>query len=183
HGSPLCFRSEAGSRLAVSTSLELCRRFASAIPAGRSASAIADRARAVLAEELTQSWHAAVASDLAAKPFTAAEWANLAALEGWKGQQVVQRHPDLAYGSTILAVAATTSYVLCMQLGDGDILFVDSEGETRRALPKDNRVLPKQTASLWRGDAAAEFRVLIHDSSEDLPALIFVATDGYSDSC
>src|SRR5207245_8493678 len=135
---------------------ELLPKSATPIPSSPSVSAIGDRARALLAEELTQSWRAAVASDLAAKPFTAAEWASLAALEGWKGQQVVQRHPELAYGSTILAVVATTTYVLCMQLGDGDILFVDSNGETRRALPKD--AVPKQTASLWRRDAAAEFR-------------------------
>jgi len=182
HGSALCFRSEAGSRVAVRTAVELLSKFATTIRSGQSVSAIADRARALLAEELTQSWRAAVAGDLAAKPFTPAEWANLAALEGWKGQQVVQRHPELAYGSTILAVVATTTYVLCMQLGDGDILFVDSEGETRRALLKDEQVVPKQTASLWRRDAAAEFRVHIHEGSDDLPALIFAATDGYADS-
>ena len=183
HGSPLCFRSQAGSRFAVTTAVELCRRFANATPAGQSASAIADRARAVLAEELTQSWRAAVARDLSAKGFTAAEWANLAALEGWRGQDVVQRHPELAYGSTILAVVATTTYVLCMQLGDGDILFVDCEGKTRRALPKDDRAVPKQTASLWRRDAAAEFLVHIHARSEGSPALILAATDGYAECC
>src|SRR5205809_5350581 len=182
HGSALCFRSEAGSRVAVTTAVELLRKFATTLRSGQSVCAIADRARALLAEELTQSWRAAVASDLAAKPFTSAEWASLAALEGWKGQQVVQRHPDLAYGSTILAVIATTTYVLCMQLGDGDILFVNSEGETRRALPKDDQVVPKQTPSLWRPDAAAEFRVHIDEGPEDLPALIFAATDGYADS-
>src|SRR5207249_6393310 len=116
HGSALCFRSQVGSRVAVTTAVESCRKFSMTVRSGQSVSAIADRARAVLAEELTQSWRAAVASDLAAKPFTSAEWASLAALEGWKGQQVVQRHPDLAYGSTILAVIATTTYVLCMQL-------------------------------------------------------------------
>src|SRR5437867_8334688 len=182
HGSGLCFRSEAGSRLAVTTAVDLLRRFASTTRADQSASAIADRARAVLAEELTESWRGGVARDLAAKPFTSAEWASLAAFEGWKGQQVVQRHPELAYGSTILAVIATTTYVLGMQLGDGDILFVDSEGETRRTLPKDDELVPKQTASLWRRDAAADFRVQVHEGPEDLPALICVATDGYAES-
>src|SRR5437762_6148288 len=181
HGSALCFRSEAGSRVAVRTAVELLSKFATTIRSGQSVSAIADRARALLAEELTQSWRAAVAGDLAAKPFTPAEWANLAALEGWKGQQVVQRHPELAYGSTILAVVATTTYVLCMQLGDGDILFVDSEGKTRRALPKNDEIVPKHTASLWRRDAAADFRVHVHEGSEDVPALIFAATDGYAE--
>ena len=182
HGSALCFRSEAGSRLAVKRAVELFRKFATTIRSGQSVSAIADRARVVLAEELTQSWRAAVASDLAAKPFKPDEWASLAALEGWKGQRVVQRHPELAYGSTILGVVATTTHVLCMQLGDGDILLVDSEGETRRAVPKDKQVVSKQTASLWRRDAAADLRIHIHEGSGDLPALIFAATDGYAES-
>src|ERR1051326_7008913 len=92
HGSGLCFRSEVGSRLAVTTAVGLLRKFAATMGADQSPCSIADRARAVLAEELTQSWRTAVASDLAARPFTSTEWANLAALEGWKGQQVVQRH-------------------------------------------------------------------------------------------
>src|SRR5206468_5606178 len=50
HGSGLCFRSEAGSRLAVATAVELLRRFANTIGAGQSAIAIADRVRAILAE-------------------------------------------------------------------------------------------------------------------------------------
>src|SRR5437773_2896659 len=61
HGSGLCFRSEAGSRLAVTTAVDLLRRFASTTRADQSASAIADRARAVLAEELTESWRGGVA--------------------------------------------------------------------------------------------------------------------------
>ena len=183
HGSALCFRSEVGSRVAVTTAVESCRKFAMTVRSGESVPAIADRARAVLAEELTESWRAAVASNLAAKPFAPAEWACLAALEGWKGQQLVQRHPELAYGSTILAVVATTTYVLCMQLGDGDILFVDCEGDTRRALPKDRQLMPRQTASLWRRDAAAKFRVHVQDGSNDLPVLVFAATDGYAESC
>jgi len=182
HGSALCFRSGVGSRVAVTTAVELFRKFATTIPSRQSVSAIGDRARALLAEELTQSWRAAVASDLAAKPFTAAEWASLAALEGWKGQQVVQRHPELAYGSTILAVVATTTYVLCMQLGDGEILFVDSEGETCRALPRDDHVVLKPTASLWRRDAAAGIRFQVQDGADGMPALILVTTDGYAES-
>src|SRR5207249_2136853 len=82
HGSALCFRSGVGSRVAVTTAVELFRKFATTIPSSQSVSAIGDRARALLAEELTQSWRAAVAGDLAANPFTAAEWASLAALEG-----------------------------------------------------------------------------------------------------
>ena len=120
---------------------------------------------------------------MASKPFTRAEWANVAALEGWKGQQVVERHPELAYGSTILAALATETCVLCMQLGDGDILFVDSQGRSRRPLPKDATPITKQTASLWRRNAASEIRLHVENELEDLPALILAATDGYPESC
>ena len=103
HGSALCFRSEVGSRFAVTTAVQVIRMFANTIRAHDTASAIADRARVLLAEELTQTWRIAVQHDVEAQPFTQAEWAGLAALEGWTGQQVVNRHPELAYGSTINA--------------------------------------------------------------------------------
>ncbi len=181
HGSALCFRSDVGSHVAVETAVELLGQFANTVEIGEPASAIENRARAVLAEELTRSWSAAVHRHLEATPFTQAEWTSLAALEGWQGQERIERHPELAYGSTILAVLATKRYVLCMQLGNGDILFVDSQGHTRKAFPKDHRRAVKQTASLWR-NAAAEIRVHVQDASEDLPLMILAATDGYANS-
>jgi len=144
--------------------------------------AVAERARTVLAAEVSQSWRAAVDRHHKANPFTPEEWASVAALEGWKGQQVLKRHPELAYGSTILAVLATETHVLCLQLGDGDILFVDSQGHTRRAVPRDDQVATKQTSSLWRRNAAAEVRIHVYDGLEDLPALVLAATDGYAES-
>src|SRR5947207_5499782 len=49
HGSALCFRSEVGSRVAVTTAIEVFRKFATTIPSSQSVAAIGDRARGVLA--------------------------------------------------------------------------------------------------------------------------------------
>ena len=174
HGSGLCFRSDAGSRLAAETALECLSSFARTVQADAPASAVMDRAQAVFAPQLTESWREK-------KPFTPPEWAVVAASEGWRGQEVLQRHPQLAYGSTIVAVLATQSHVLCLQLGDGDILFVDSEGNTHRPISKERRRDEKQTPSLWRRNAASE--VQIHaENSESLPLLILAATDGCANS-
>src|SRR5439155_11491673 len=96
HSSALCFRSDAGSQVAVTTAVELLRGFGKTIRGDDAASAVAERARTVLAAEVSQSWRAAVDRHHKANPFTPEEWASVAALEGWKGQQVLKRHPELA---------------------------------------------------------------------------------------
>jgi serine/threonine protein phosphatase PrpC len=181
HGANFCFRSHTGSQLAVDTASELLQQFAQSVSADESASLIANRATTVLAHELTQSWRAAVHSDLEKRPFTVEEWNSLAASEGWNGQYMVRRRPELAYGSTVMAILATGTYVLSIQLGDGDILFVDMQGYTRRVIPKDP-IRRKQTASLSRRTAASELRVHVQDRIEGFPAVILAATDGYANS-
>jgi len=182
HGSDLCFRSDVGSRIAVETAVEVLTGFANT---GRCEFGYNIRYQdgAALAEKLTQSWRTAVNRDLGSEPITKTEWGNLVARQGWQGRDIIERHPELAYGSTILAVLATETYVLSMQLGDGDILFLDSQGRTRRAIPENDRVVVKSMPSLWWQNAAAEMRIHLHHGVADLPALILAATDGYAKSC
>ena len=49
----------------------------------------------------------------------------------------VEAHPYLAYGSTLLAVIVAPTFILYLQLGDGDILTVSASGEVERPLAKD----------------------------------------------
>jgi serine/threonine protein phosphatase PrpC len=181
HGSGLCFRSDAGSHLAVETAVDVLRRFAGTVRPDEEGTVIAERARTGLAEELTASWRAAVDRKLASNPFTPVEWANVAAEEGWAGQEILQHHPRLAYGSTILAVLATEHYVLSLQLGDGDILFMDSQGSTHQPISNSHRHRTEQTASLSHRNAAHHVRVYV-EKTQDLPALIVASTDGYAKS-
>ena len=61
-------------------------------------------------------------------PFTEAELATLEKLDGMEGRAAVESSPELAYGATLLAAAATDKVLLYLQLGDGEILSVSAPG-------------------------------------------------------
>ena len=89
----------------------------------------------------------------------------------------------LAYGATLLAVVVAESFILYLQLGDGDILVVSEAGEVSRApLPTDERLFANETTSLCLRDAWREFRSHFQVISASSPALILVSTDGYGNS-
>src|SRR5690606_27873994 len=141
-----------------------------------------EQARAALAANLTRAWRGAVERHLAAKPFTRTEWQRLAGAEGPEGERAIEAYPILAYGSTLLAAVATQSHVLALQLGDGDILFVDADGRSRRAIPGADPPAPKGAPdSLAQEASASRVRIHIREAAEGLPALVLAATDGYTD--
>jgi hypothetical protein len=87
------------------------------------------------------------------------------------------RRPEVAYGSTLLAVAATARWIAYLQLGDGDILAVDEKGTTSRPVPGDPKLIGNRTSSLCQEDAAGQLRVRVES---EMPALITLSTDGYA---
>ena len=64
--------------------------------------------------------------DVSAHPFTGAEQLL------WDEQRGKDDDPMRAYGATLLAALITPNYLLLLQLGDGDILIVDSAGRVAR---------------------------------------------------
>lgn len=94
----------------------------------------------------------------------------------------------MRYGTTLLAVLVTPDYVLYLQLGDGDILCVASDGTVRRPIPKNPAFIADETYSLCMVDRRtgqpnawmyADVRV---EPLQEPPALILLATDGYANS-
>ena len=169
HGSAASFRSGAGAALAVECAGALLRNFVEQYPECNPAVSAAQSIPA----ELVALWREAVARHLVDSPFTRAE---RKALEG--GEEPHWR----AYGSTVLGVLATPSYLLYLQLGDGDILIVSESGEAARPWPRDPRLLGLETTSLCGEHAAAETRVAVHAHSGMSPALVLLSTDGYANS-
>ena len=80
----------------------------------------------------------------------------------------------------------TDSFIVYIQLGDGDILEVDSKGNTTRPLERDPNLIANETTSLCMNKAWNEFQVHIklypQGTPKEIPALILVSTDGYSNS-
>ena len=124
-------------------------------------------------EALARRWAEAVSEHLSGHPLTEEEQAQ-AALSGADAQTI--------YGTTLLGVLATPHYLVHLQIGDGDMLAVSPSGEVSRPLPPDPRCLGVATSSLSAADARHQFRVRFQALTDDAPALLLAATDGYGTS-
>ncbi len=101
------------------------------------------------------------------------------------GRTEIERLKDnrhLAYGATLLSVLVANNCILYLQLGDGDILVVNDDGEVQRAIPKDDMLIGNETTSLCRKDAWRDVRVAVQNIEEKPPAMILISTDGYANS-
>jgi serine/threonine protein phosphatase PrpC len=181
HGSPRHFRSQIGSSLAVSTAASTLQVFLRESVANNAQVPFVPEQVHELERKLVSVWLSAVHSDLENTPFTEAELAALEKEDGPAGRAEVEAFPELAYGATLLAAAATDKVVVYLQLGDGEILSVDAKGTTVRPLPPDDRLIGNQTTSLCQADAWKDFRSG-WVTGEALPALVLLSTDGYSNS-
>jgi len=174
HGSAKSFRSQRGARLAVIVAQQVCRPLLNL----GSASQIKRWAHERLPYELVRCWREQVDKSLKRRPFGAAE---LAALDSASRLQV-ETHPYLAYGSTLLVVLVAPTFILYLQLGDGDILTVSNQGLVEYPMPKDTRLMANETTSLCSDKAWNEARVHFQTLAGAPPALIMLATDGYANS-
>jgi len=163
HGSPACFRSGDGARLAVETATELLMEMTEEVPAGGAT---------WMAKELVRRWRAAVERDAAANPLPS---------PAAKPRAVWQ-----IYGCTLLAVSARrdasgTDRIRMIQIGDGDLLLISGDGSVRRPWPRDPNLLGDQTTSMSGQNAWRDIRIAFLET-DDPPELILLATDGYSNS-
>jgi serine/threonine protein phosphatase PrpC len=181
HGSPRHFRSQVGSSLAVSTVAATLQGFLRDSVATNGHVPFVPEQVHELERKIVSGWLAAVQSDLENNPFTQAELTTLEKEEGAEGRAAVANSPELAYGATLLAAAATDRVLLYLQLGDGEILSVNAQGATTRPLPPDDRLIANQTTSLCQPEAWRDFRSSwVTDGA--LPTLVLLSTDGYANS-
>jgi hypothetical protein len=183
HGSARCFRSDVGARLAVETATKVTQEFLENLPESLNLSAIKRWAEENLPRAIVHRWRDRVADDIFAHPLPKADLDRLEANEDVTKRRQVVLDPLLAYGATLLTILVTESFILYLQLGDGDILTVSEAGEVSRPpLPVDARLFANETTSLCSRDAWREFRSHFQVLSGSPPALILVSTDGYANS-
>jgi serine/threonine protein phosphatase PrpC len=182
HGSAKYFRSHVGSRLAVETAISLAQEFLNGQPDIKNLSAIKRTAEERLPQEMSRRWREAVESHLQGNPFSDEELAALEKKDGVAAREAIQNKPVHAYGATILTALVEESFILFLQLGDGDILLVSDGGEVERPLPKDERLFANETTSLSSQNAWSDFRFSFQTLAGPPPALILLSTDGYANS-
>jgi serine/threonine protein phosphatase PrpC len=177
HGAARYVRSHRGAKLAVTLAVDLLAAFAAEHVRATDLVGLARQSAEQLPRTLVRTWQDKVAADYAARPFTPEEEAR---------RQVrpdVPHDPLRAYGATLLAAVMTQRYLLFCQLGDGDILTVDAQGEVSRPpLPADPRLVANQTTSLCGAEAWRDMRTYFQPLTARPPALVMLASDGYANS-
>jgi serine/threonine protein phosphatase PrpC len=148
HGSAKCFRSDKGARRAVRAANPLIRQFLDSQQDATNLSTIKRTAEERLPQLIARKWQDLIARDWQNHPFSPDELDMLEKKAGIAARQAVEAKPEIAYGATLLSVAVTETFILYLQLGDGDILTVSETGQVERPVPKDERVLGNETTSL-----------------------------------
>ncbi|HEX6624083.1 MAG TPA: PP2C family serine/threonine-protein phosphatase [Pyrinomonadaceae bacterium] len=182
HGSHKCFRSHRGSRFAVRRAAQLVGEFLDERRGAFDEEEIARALKETVPREFVRRWREAVEADLKARPFAAEELEALERKDGARARKLVEENPLLAYGATSLTVAVEESFILYLQLGDGEILCVSESGEVSKALAGDSRLFANETTSLCTADAEKNFRTRLQTLAAERPALVLVTTDGYANS-
>jgi len=185
HGSPDCFRSDIGSRLATEAASNVIRTFLEKNGEHGDSTLVKRLAEQHLPQRIVGEWKEKVGQHLLRYPLRAADADSPGDYRGRLDNSALTKavlEPLLVYGATLLAVAVTKDLVLYLQLGDGDILAVSTDGSVTRPIAGDDRLVGNETTSLCQRDAWKEFRIGFGRSPESTPALILVATDGYANS-
>ena len=182
HGSAKYFRSHIGSQLAVEIALALSEEFLNGQPDLNNLSTIKRTAEERLPQEMARRWRVAIEGHVESNPLAAEELNALEMSAGTAAREAIVANPAQAYGATILTVLVEESFIVYLQLGDGDILLVSEQGEVERPLPKDERLFANETTSLSSRNAWSDFRFGFQGLAGAPPALILVSTDGYANS-
>jgi serine/threonine protein phosphatase PrpC len=186
HGSERHIHSDRGARFAVDTAVSVLEKFIHEHD-GDSPTSIKRIAQQLLPNLLVRNWKEQVNRDLEAlKTIDTSITASDTTEDNINNSQPQISDRYIEYGTTLLAVAVTDSYILYVQLGDGDILTVLPTGEVTRPLPTDANLIANETYSLCEPQAQDNFRIrlqMLEDISvEKIPLLIMLSTDGYSNS-
>jgi hypothetical protein len=172
HGAARHFRSATGSLLAVRAALTVVERLAA--EAGDAWDAgVAATLRDQLPPAIVTSWRELVAGHLAGHPYTADEQAALDAKRDG---------PEIPYGSTLLVGLVVSGWLVCAQIGDGDMLAVQPDGGAWFPVRGDDRLDGLHTTSLCQRGAVASFRTAAHDLATEPLLALQLSTDGYGNA-
>ena len=184
HGGKKYFRSEKGAEFAVETAIEVCKKQFETI----SLDSIKDKKiKEWICRDIFRNWLERVRTDIRENPFSDEEKELLQPKNNiiTKIPQIITNDNDVyAYGSTLLTVIIQKSFILFLQLGDGDILVLNYDGTIDKPIPDDDRLIGNETTSLCLPEAWSEFRFKVSEISlnSPFPPLILLSTDGYKNS-
>ncbi|MDR0904179.1 MAG: protein phosphatase 2C domain-containing protein [Ruminococcus sp.] len=174
HGAEPYFRSGRGAELAVTIGIMAAEEFIK--NAGNNLLKNAEdinRQLSQLEKCIISRWGDEVYEDFSRHPYRDDEIAKLPS--DWGFDDYIYS----VYGSTLLVAAVTDKYWFGLQIGDGRIFAESPDGNFSEPVPWDDNCFLNATTSICDSDAADEFR---HYYSENLPAAVFLCTDGVSEA-
>jgi len=182
HGANIHFRSDRGAQMAVDSAIEVCKKLEDS-----SFNSLKDtKIKEWLCRDIYRKWLEYVQRDIESSPFSEEEKNLLQSkMTEPKTPSIVPDKKDvIAYGSTLLTTVIHETFILFIQLGDGDILVINKDGSIDKPIPDDTRFIGTETTSLCLPEAWYEFKVRLNEISNnaDYPLMILVSTDGLSGS-
>jgi hypothetical protein len=168
HGSDVCFRSGRGSRFACEAAAECINAFIDSLSAhgdkkGERLSGLCALSHRAWKKRVLDDWQKDP-PDFAALDLDCADY---------------EENLFVAYGCTLIAVAAAGSFWFGVQIGDGKCIALEQNGGFSEPIPWDEACQFNITTSLCEENAPELFRVY---AARELPEAIFIGTDGVDTS-
>lgn len=138
----------------------------------------ADRQLRYLTDSIVHDWRQRVREHVLEFPFTDEELEKVSAKARDRYSDEANERYFPAYGTTLIAVAWTDNYWFGIHIGDGKCVAVDKSGQFFQPIPWDSQCYLNVTTSMCDKNAVNNFR---HCYSTELPAAVFVASDGIDD--
>lgn len=168
HGSARCYRAAYGAEMAVRTALDVLQRHMPSL----SGHGLAPGAEDPIGGDLVEAWRRMVQDHFAVHPV------------GSLPDDGDPAHDDVftAYGTTVLAAAASQETLRIVQVGDGVALIASTAQGPWRPMPKDPRLAADMTTSLALVDAEQYLHQAVVDLRRQPTDLVVLATDGYTNA-
>lgn len=184
HGSQQYLRTEKGSEFAVQAAYECAEEFVESLKGAEDVLADPEK-RFSLFEQLWKNvvdrWNELIYEDFNEHPFTGEELERIPERYSYYRETYMSGEYKDAYGTTLAFAVVTESYAFCMQIGDGTCVIITKDGDAEEPVPKDERCHDNITTSMCQDEAEKLARCAFF-AGDDIPAAIFLGTDGIDNS-
>lgn len=175
HGGEDYIRSATGSEKACQIALKHIQEFIAQVDRETLTRQHESAIRTLEASIITE-WNRQIEEHWKANPITDEE---ISVLSDKSKRRYLERNVfQSAYGTTLIAAVIAKDFWFCFQVGDGKCVWISRESQFA-SLELDEKCFLNATTSLCDSDALEHFHNYF---KEDLPAAVFLGTDGVDDS-